>query len=185
LTKFFYYIITWNFDAEGRASMATPSQPTIQLTSGDSEQLDTIQQYNGKESHHTLGAWINPHLTMHTALKILSTTSSTCSRRLLTSVISPWEAWMSYFSVYLPQMRYTLAISPHSPRSLRKLQSTAVRANLLKLQFCRNTPLAVVYGPVEYGGLALPSVTLPLNKVLNRSACLSDTYVPPQNREVF
>ncbi len=61
LTKCLYYIIYWNFDSEGRASMATPSQPTIQLTSGDSKQMDTIQQYNNSESHRTLGAWLNPH----------------------------------------------------------------------------------------------------------------------------
>jgi hypothetical protein len=50
-------------------------------------------------------------------------------------------------------MTYTLPVSHHSPKQLRRLQSKATRATLMKLGFNRNTAHRVVYGPSRYGGL--------------------------------
>jgi hypothetical protein len=67
---------------------------------------------------------------------------------------------MAYFSVFFLQMKYTLPISHHSSTSLRRLQSPAVRETLLKLGFSRNTPLAVVYGAVDFGGIAFRDLAI-------------------------
>jgi hypothetical protein len=71
------------------------------------------------------------------------------------------EAWMAYFSVFFLQMKYTLPISHHSSNSLRRLQSPAVSARLLKHGFSRsNTLLAIVYGAVNLGGIVLCDLTI-------------------------
>jgi hypothetical protein len=50
-------------------------------------------------------------------------------------------------------MTYTLPVSHHSHKRLKKIQSAATRATLMKLGFNRNTAHRVVYGPSRYGGL--------------------------------
>jgi hypothetical protein len=50
-------------------------------------------------------------------------------------------------------MTYSLPVSHHTPKKLRKLQSPATRATLMKLGFNRNTDHWVVYGPSRYGGI--------------------------------
>jgi hypothetical protein len=53
-------------------------------------------------------------------------------------------------------MTYTLPVSHHAPKLLRKLQSPATRATLMKLGCNQNTAHRVVCGPSRYGGLGFP-----------------------------
>jgi hypothetical protein len=50
-------------------------------------------------------------------------------------------------------MTYTLPVSHHSPKRLKRLQPAATRATLMKLGFNCNMAHQVVYGPSRYGGL--------------------------------
>jgi hypothetical protein len=52
-------------------------------------------------------------------------------------------------------MIYTLPVTAHSAKSLRKLQSKATQATLNKLGFNRHTPLSVAFGPSLNLGLSL------------------------------
>jgi hypothetical protein len=92
-------------------------------------------------------------MQMNEAFKALLATSLSYSTRLLCSNLSQRDTWIAYFSVYIPSMTYTLPVSHHAPKRLKKLQSKATRATLMKLGFNRNTARRVVYGPARYGGL--------------------------------
>ena len=155
LVKCLYYVMYWQFDSEGNATLAPSTEllPPIQLSSGNTGLSNTIAQYDCQIAHRTLGAWLCPSLSMTAAYQRLQAIVSLYSRRIVTGSLTRWEIWMAYFSVFSLQMKYTLPISHHSSTSLRKLQSPAVRATLTQLGFSRNTPLAVVYGPVDFGGL--------------------------------
>ncbi len=146
----------WEFDSEGKASLMPSSQlePQISLSSGNTGSHNTITQFNCTTSHRTLGAWINPSLGMQEACTQLQRTINIYSKRLVTSALSRWEAWTAYFSVFFMMAKYTLPISHHTSKSLRRLQSPATRATLIKLGFNRHTPLVVVFGAVHFGGLA-------------------------------
>jgi hypothetical protein len=97
---------------------------------------------------------------MKEAFQKLKAIAKLFARRIVTSSLTRWETWMAYFCVFFLQMKYTLPISHHSSTSLRRLQSPAVRATLLKLGFSRNTPLAVVYGAVDFGGMAFRDLAI-------------------------
>jgi hypothetical protein len=79
---------------------------------------------------------------------------------IVTGSLTKWKAWKTYFSVFFLQMKYTLPISHHSSTSLCKLQLPAMQATLTKLGFSRNTSLAVVYGPVDFGGLGFRNLAI-------------------------
>jgi hypothetical protein len=92
-------------------------------------------------------------MQMNDAFRALMTTSSSYVSRLLCSSLSQPDTWVAYLAVFIPSMTYTLPVSHHPPKKLRKLQSKATRATLMKLGFNRNTTHRVVVGPSRYGGL--------------------------------
>jgi hypothetical protein len=129
--------------------------PQLTLTSGDSPLRVPVSQYNYDAAHKYLGNQMAPNLQMNTAYQQLLKTSQQFARRLASSPLSKWDTWMAYFAVYLPAMTYTLTLTAHSPKKLRTLQSSGVRATLNKLEFNRNTPRAVVFGPCLQAGLSM------------------------------
>jgi hypothetical protein len=148
LTKCAYYILAWTFDEKGRATYIPKiTIPNLRLTSGDNRGTEAVRQLNFDETH------LSVNMQMTDAFKALLTTSSSYSSRLLCSNLSRCDTWVAYFAVYIPSMTYTLPVSHHSPKQLKKLQSKATRATLMKLGFNRNTAHRVVYGPSRYGGL--------------------------------
>jgi hypothetical protein len=154
LTKCAYYILAWSFDEEGRATyIPKHSIPTLCLTSRDGCGTEAVRQLNFDETHKYLGNHLSINMQMNEAFQALLATSSSYSTRLLCSNLSQRDTSIAYFAVYIPSMTYTLPVSHHAPKRLKKLQSQATRATLMKLGFNRNTSRRVVYGPSRYGGL--------------------------------
>jgi hypothetical protein len=99
-------------------------------------------------------------MQMTSVYQALYDTASQFSARILCSHLSRHDTWVAYFAVFVPSMTYTLPVSHHSPKRLKKLQSAASRTTLMKLGFNRNTAHRVVYGPSRYGGLGFRDLFL-------------------------
>jgi hypothetical protein len=157
LQKCLFYIMAWEFDEEGRASLKTESAlpNPLQLTSGAAPDLQSVTQYDSTKAHRYLGDWISCSLQMTTALSVLQENASNYGRRVLTSPLSKRDAWIAYYAVFIPSISYTFPVTHHSDQRLRKLQSAPTRSTLSKIGFNRNTPHAVVFGPTLYNGLAM------------------------------
>jgi hypothetical protein len=89
---------------------------------------------------------------MKDAYSDLSKKAPLFAARLLESDLSKQDAWIAYFTVFIPSMAYSLPVSHHSKKKLRKLQSIPTRTVLMKVGFNRNTAHRVVFGPSQYGG---------------------------------
>jgi hypothetical protein len=156
LPKCLYYLMKWEFDDEGKATLAHKQDlPDMHLTSGASPRKEKINQHNSDEAHRTLGCWLSTNFQMHTALSILKQKAHHFGRKLLCSSLDKYEAWIAYFVVFIPMMTYTFGISHHSSKHLAHMQSQPTRATLMKIGFNRNTALAVVFGAVIFGGLGM------------------------------
>jgi hypothetical protein len=154
LLKDAFYVITWQFDAEGKATYVNKQQiPTLRLTSGNNPGSSAVVQLNYDETHTYLGNQLATGMQMMHALKALTKTASSFASRLLCSSLSQRDTWVTYFAVFVPSMIYSLPISHHSAKSLRTLQSAPTSAAVMKAGFNRNTAHIVVYGPSHYGGL--------------------------------
>jgi hypothetical protein len=156
LTKCLFYVSFWRFDSEGRASLIPKNElPPLLLSSGSSPSHVPVIQYNSDQAHKYLGNHMAPNFQMKTAYSHLLVSSNHFARRLAASPISRRDAWIAYFAVYIPAMIYTFPVTTHIAKSLRTLQSKALRSTLNKLGFNCNTPLAVAFGPSVNLGLSL------------------------------
>jgi hypothetical protein len=128
LVKCAYYILAWNFDAEGRASYVTePEIPVLRLTSGNNLDAAPVKLLNFDETHTYLGNHLATGMLVSDAYTALTKTATTFSSRLLCSDLSKRDMRAAYFAVFVPSMAYTLPVSHHAPKTLRKLQWPATR----------------------------------------------------------
>jgi hypothetical protein len=103
LRKCFFYVMMWEFDAEGRASLSSKDNiPSLRLTNGNDVIPKPITQYDCTESHRYLGVWNSPSLSMKTQLADLTTKSAAYSRRIFKSGLSKFEVWLAYFAFVFP-----------------------------------------------------------------------------------
>ena len=95
LHKCKYYIMHWKFDGKGKA-MLTPATelPNITLTVGDSNNIMQIQQLDCTEEHETLGNWLPPSIIGDKALDIIRNKTETYAKRISTSSLNRYEAWI-------------------------------------------------------------------------------------------
>jgi hypothetical protein len=157
LSKCLYYILTWSFDSEGRATMvpADDIHPSLRLTSGDDPTNAAVNHFNYDEAHTYLGDSLAPDLQMKTGDAALMKTGLNFCRRLVSSSLSKHDVWIAYFTVFQPAMTYTFPVTHHSAARLHKIQSAPTRSTLMTRGFNRNTAHAVAFGPSRYGGLGL------------------------------
>jgi hypothetical protein len=70
-------------------------------------------------------------------------------------LITRFEAWTAYRSIYLLSMSYSLPSTSFNRRELDRVQSSPIRAILAAMGFNRNMPREVVFGPISNGGIGL------------------------------
>jgi hypothetical protein len=157
LSKCLYYVVSWTFDSEGRASMTPAADilPPLTLSSGDDPCRSAVKHFNHDEAREYLGDWLSTNMQMKTGAKTLMAKGLTFSRRLVSSSLSKQDTWIAYFAVFVLAMIYTFAVTHHSTTKLRKIQSAPTRSTLMKLGFNRNMALTVAHGPARYGALRL------------------------------
>jgi hypothetical protein len=121
LPKCLYYLMKWDFDDEGKATLANKQDlPNMHLTSGNSIQREKINQHNSDEAHSTLGCWLSTNFQMHMALSILKQKALHFGRKLLCSSLNKYKAWIAYSVVFTPMMTYTFGIqTPSTPQQNR------------------------------------------------------------------
>jgi hypothetical protein len=159
LRKCLYYIMSWVFDSEGRASLLPKaSSPPLHLTNGQDLTPKSINQHDYTKAHQYLGLWNSPSLAMTANLHALSTKAKTYSKRLFKSRLDKHEVWLAYFACFVPAMTFTLVVSSFTaPNSLHSWASAGISPVRL--------PLAVL------STVALASATYSLNKALLSSNC--------------
>jgi hypothetical protein len=122
LSKCLYYVVSWTFDSEGRASMTPASDilPPLTLSSGDDPRRSAVKHFNHDEAHEYLGDWLSTSMQMQTGADTLMAKGLTFSRRLASSSLSKHDTWIAYFAVFIPAMIYTFAVTHHSTAKLQK-----------------------------------------------------------------
>jgi hypothetical protein len=112
-----------------------------------------MTQLNFDETHRYLGNILSTDMQMKDACTALLRTSRSFASGILCSNLLKQDSWVAYFAVFVPSVAYSLPITHLSKTNLRKIQSPATRACLMKTGFNRNTAHRVVFGPSFHGGL--------------------------------
>jgi hypothetical protein len=156
LRKCLYYVMQWDFDSEGRASLRPSSNiPALKLTNGHDVNPQPVNQYDCSQAHRYLGLWNSPSLSMTANKKALAETAKNYSHRLFKSGLSTHEVWLAYFACFVPAMVFTFPVCSFTKIELTTLQKNPVRATLARLGLNRNISRDIVFGSALYGGVGL------------------------------
>jgi hypothetical protein len=156
LRKCLYYIMQWDFDSEGRASLHPVTDiPTLLLTNGTNMTPKPVLQHDCSKAHKYLGLWNSPTMSMQANRKGLAVKAKNYSHRLFKSGLSKYEVSLAYFSCFVPAMVFTFTVCSFTMAELTTLQKAPVRATLARLGFNWNISRDIVFGSTMYGGLGL------------------------------
>jgi hypothetical protein len=123
LDKCKFYIAYWQFNDIGEASLMTKTDlqtPSLQLTEGDTDQLQEVQQLDLHESFKTLGI----HKTIsgdQTDQKAkMKKKSDNYARGILSVNATNFEAWTGLFVIWFGQMNYPLVATTLTEKTAKQ-----------------------------------------------------------------
>ncbi|KAI2493074.1 hypothetical protein MHU86_21458 [Fragilaria crotonensis] len=154
LTKCSYHIVHWKFATSGAPVLCNDREQfggvaVSDVITGESYELQYLAPY---EAHKTLDHYKEPSGIQTTQYRKLWEKSNALTSFLWSNHITREEAWIFYFSTYLPSVSYPLANSHFTESQLTKLQKRAMNILFAKCGFNRNTKREVLFGPLDLGG---------------------------------
>jgi len=115
-----------------------------------------VKRIEPSSSYRTLGVHITPSGDSKGALKVLMEAALTYCSNIVSSKLTRQETLTSYIQYLLPKLRYQPPLLQLTKRECDKLMAPVLQAILPKMHINRNTSRAIIHGPEELGGLALP-----------------------------
>ncbi|MGH7974392.1 MAG: hypothetical protein ACREBR_02605, partial [bacterium] len=159
LHKCFWYLMHWNWD-DGTPILINDreDQERIALTSGLSSEEAEIPRLTPSESHRTLGVRITPNGDWKTEQMHLKNIASNIGKKILTSSLTPIQAYIAFKCVYRPKIEFSSPVVCLTEGEANDIQRPVLNAVLAKTGMNRNMPRAVIFGPHELGGLNWPNL---------------------------
>jgi len=151
----FWFVFAWEW-SKGVAKLSPNTTHQLQLTEGTSTQPITVPQLSTSDTYRTLGVHISPSGSTKKAQHVLQQQALHYSSKTIASSFTQKAALMSYKLYIIPQLSYPLPAMTLTEQECSKIQSPTIMAMLPKLHFNRHTARSIVFGPLQYGGAALP-----------------------------
>jgi hypothetical protein len=155
LSKCFFYMQYWVFDQEGYARALTPAEFPMKVIIMDSETGEPIELEvrDCSKSHKTLGALECPSGNYNDEALQICEKARGLGQRIATASLRPHEALLVKNTRVEPAVGYSLPVGAMSKEQAHKAQGVVVQPLLQALGFNATTPSAVVYAPLEIGGI--------------------------------
>ena len=160
LSKCFYYVLSWKFDAEGKAIATTIREQRkvseeIKIQTCDSMFPVTIKQKEVEDAHKTLGCYKTIEGNEKVEVKFLKGKSDKYGVSVKNATFSRKEASMSFNGVYIPSMKYGLPSTSLTIENIDHIQKFAVDKFTSAIGYEHSIPRAVLFGPKDFGGVGL------------------------------
>jgi hypothetical protein len=157
LDKCFWFLLAWRWH-QGRAKLHTTktSKHDLHMTSELGIVATERKQIEPSSSYRTLGVHITPSGDSKGALKVLMEAALTYCSNIVASKLTRQETLTSYIQYLFPKLRYQPPLLQLTKRKCDKLMTPVLQAILPKMHINQNTLRAIIHGPEELGGLALP-----------------------------
>ena len=81
-----------------------------------------------------------------------------CMAKISTATLTTTEAWLMLMTRIIPRVTYPFMLTSFSAKQLKKIAVAIDNVILPKLKINRHTPRAMVYAPVDFGGMDIPSI---------------------------
>jgi hypothetical protein len=166
-----FYVAYWQFDDMGQGSLMSNQDlqtPSLQLTEGDTGQLQEVHQLDPNNSFKMLGIHKTISGIQDIQIATMQKKSDTYARGILSVHVTPFETWTGLFVIWLGQMNYPLVVATVLTHSRNAQLFNAINASLSKCGFSRKFSRAVVFGSPWYRAWA--GVTCSMNKAFSMSS---------------
>ena len=161
LEKCTYHFMHYTFSIDGLPNLQHGQcGPDVTIHLHGTDQPQKLRQLSSYACHKTLGVQKSPKCTDSELYAALDKKNKAHIRTMANSPFTRTDSWAYYHSIYLPSMTYPFPSSTLSDSNCQSLQRPFKQVFLPRCGFNRNTPNAVVYGPTEYGGLALRDLSV-------------------------
>jgi len=161
LSKCSWYCLHWSWDQHGHANPTIFGEhgPGLALTRGtDKSKAVDIKRLEVTEAHKTLGVRLEPMGIFDGEFAHLKRKADAIPNRLAGSSLGSYDSISFHQTTFLPSVGYSSPIIPLSFEACKQIQGKFIATLLNKISFNRNFPRAVVYGPIELGGLGIRSL---------------------------
>jgi ribonuclease HI len=161
LSKCFYYVLSWKFDADGNGiPMTIPEQQAVKVDpikiTADKKDSVTILQKEVNQAHKTLGCYKAIDGNEEEQIKFLTNKSRQFGRKLYNKSLTRKQANMAYKAIYIPSMRYGLPACSISCANIEIIQKSTLDKFLPFMGYEHGSPRALIHGPLEMGGCEIP-----------------------------
>lgn len=161
LTKCFYYILSWKFDAEGHATPMTIKEQRqycdqICVSNGTEQDNIIIQQKEVSTAHKTLGCYKAIDGNEDAEVKYLKNRSDDFGHSLKNATLSRKQANMAYKMMYISSLKYGLPACSLTLAQILHIQSFTIDKFLPFMGFEHGSKQSIIHGPKEMGGAGIP-----------------------------
>ena len=155
LPKSFWYLIFWNWQDNGSATMATKEEvpAEINLTQGAGTEKTKLERKEYNSCMRTLGAMVCPAKNMDKQVEHATKQCETWKCAMENNKLRRDCSYKAYNNVLIPKIAYTFSVTTISKKDMRKLQKIVDPMYLPRLGLNRSFPKAILQGPSDYGGL--------------------------------
>ena len=159
LTKCFYYIMDFEYDAVGHPRLKTGLSTTpIMITDSTTGEQYEIQQVPCNTDHKTLGCGLGPTGSLITAKQLIEKKMNEFRATITNTKFTRFEARLLIRSVYTPSLSYTLETTSFKYNELNKMQKKVLGPFAAALGYNRHIPTEIRHAPISRGGIGLPDL---------------------------
>ena len=151
----------WNKNTGVATIMKKKEAPgTITITDRTEgiEQTVTLKRLEVNEGERQLGIIMPLDGSFHQEKERKINDCKSLGKRLYRAPLTHEESVIVYRTYYIPKISYSLSITKFTQKDCNKMQSHFYRYALPKMGLNRNTPKALLYGPMDLGGMELHDI---------------------------
>ena len=153
LPKCSFHVLHFDFQPDGKPIPTIERfDNRIHITDADTQATISIPARRAFETHKTLGHHKSPHSAIQAILTDLRVKMDHLALLLSISPITRSGAYLAYYTVYLPTIRYTLPQSFYPRKLLDKCQAHSMGRVIAKCGYNRHIARALMFAPTFSGG---------------------------------
>lgn len=158
-SKCFTYMLFHEWSDAGIPRLRKPADiiPRVKLVHSETGECNQLTCVDPTKGIRTIGIRIAPDGNWNDEFTHRLSQARSLARQLKSSTLSRSAAAIAYSMFIAPSIEFPLSITGFSTQQSNRIQVPLLEALIPKLGYARNMPRAVIFGPIEYGGLGIHS----------------------------
>lgn len=168
LNKTVAYLLSWKFRSDGHPFLSDVSHRSLTLYDPATNRMHHVPISSPHDAFKILGFHLSPSQQMYTQYTTLLSKAHRLALAIAGSSVTFREAFLAYFSVFLPAVSYVYPLTTFNTKQCHRLQVLPTRVFLSKCGFSSTMHRSIVFSPRSSGGLGFrhPRIEQGISQVL-------------------